>query len=393
MLGSRMRQFRLARGWTLEELSEQMNGVVTKQALSKWEADKAFPRPAALIALAGAFEVKVAELMAEPEYAVVCLQYRCRAALAPRARERVEASLSTSLERRLRLEDRTSSSRDCALPKPRLVASLEDAEEAARAIRMTWNLGLGAISNLSDVLETRSVHVFELAGEDDFDGLAAIATCEDGSVRAVGIAENPDTDGDRQRFNLAHELGHVLMVVDPGLNEELAADRFAGAFLVPRELAFQEVGERRKEMAWEELLLLKRLWGVSVQSILHRLRDLDVISESHHDWWRREIKAMGFQKREPMRLPREASTWEARRVARAEAEGLLSREQASAYVTLAPVPKTSAPDGIDRRALMKLSVEDRRAVLRAHAERLSDYYEEEARGDWVNGGFDESEST
>ena len=69
MLGSRMRQFRLARGWTLEELSEQMNGVVTKQALSKWEADNAFPRPAALIALAGAFEVKVAELMAEPEYA------------------------------------------------------------------------------------------------------------------------------------------------------------------------------------------------------------------------------------------------------------------------------------------------------------------------------------
>ena len=393
MLGSRMRQFRLARGWTLEELSEQMNGIVTKQALSKWEADKAFPRPAALIALAGAFEVKVAELMAEPEYAVVCLQYRCRAALAPRARERVEASLSTSLERRLRLEDRTSASRDCALPKPRLVASLDDAEDVARAIRMTWNLGSAAIANLSDVLETRSVHVFELAGEDDFDGLAAIATCEDGSVRAVGIAENPDTDGDRQRFNLAHELGHVLMVVDPGLDEELAADRFAGAFLVPRELAFQEVGERRKEMAWEELLLLKRLWGVSVQSILHRLRDLDVISESHHDWWRREIKAMGFQKREPMRLPREASTWEARRVARAEAEGLLSREQASAYVTLAPVPKASAPDGIDRRALMKLSVEDRRAVLRAHAERLSDYYEEEARGDWVNGGFDESEST
>jgi len=305
----------------------------------------------------------------------------------------VEASLSTSLERRLRLEDRLAASRDCSLPKPQVVVSLDEAEGVARAIRKDWDLGSGAIANLSDVLETRSVHVFELAGEDDFDGLAAVATCEDGSVRAVGIAENPDTDGDRQRFNLAHELGHVLMVVDPSLDEELAADRFAGALLVPRELVFEEVGERRTEMAWEELLLLKRLWGVSVQSILHRLRDLDVISEAHHEWWRREIKASGFQKREPMRLPREASTWEARRLARAEVEGLLSREQAAAYVVPVPAPTPVSQESIDRRALMKLSIEDRRAVLRAHAERLSEYYEEEARGDWVNGGFDEPEET
>lgn len=391
MLGNRMRQLRLARGWTLEELSEQMNGAVTKQALSKWEAGKAFPRPTALIALAHAFGVKAAELMAEPDYSIACLLYRSRAPLAPRTRERVEASLSTNLERRLRLEDRLSASRDCALPKARPVASLDDAEGVARAVRTQWGLGSEAIANLSDTLEARSVHVFELAGEGDFDGLAAVATCEDGSIRAVGIAENPDTDGDRQRFNLAHELGHVLMVVDPSVDDEKAANRFAGALLVPRELVFEEVGERRSEMALEELLLLKRLWGVSVQSILHRLCDLDVISYSHFDWWMREIKALGYQKREPMRLAREESTWEARRLARAEAEGLLSREQAAAYA--APAPAPIAQDRMDRRSLMKLNVEDRRAVLRAHAERLSEYYEEEARGDWVNGGFDEPEET
>jgi Zn-dependent peptidase ImmA (M78 family)/DNA-binding XRE family transcriptional regulator len=391
MLGSRMRQLRLARGWTLEELSHQMNGVVTKQALSKWEADKAFPRPTALIALAHAFGVKGAELIAEPEYSIACLEYRSRAPLAPRTRERVEASLSTSLERRLRLEDRLGASRDCALPRSRSVASLEEAEDAARSLRAAWGLGAEAIANLSDVLEARSVHVFELAGENDFDGLAAVATCEDGSIRGVGIAENPDTDGDRQRFNLAHELGHVLMDVDPVLDEERAANRFAGGLLVPRELVFEEVGRRRSEMAWEELLLLKRLWGVSIQSILHRLWDLDVISESHFDWWMREIKALGYQKREPVRLPREESTWEARRLAHAEAEGLLSREQAAVYA--APRPARVEQASVERRSLMKMSIEDRRAVLRAHAERLSEYYEEEARGEWVNGGFDGLDET
>lgn len=391
MLGSRMRQLRLARGWTLEELSNQMNGAVTKQALSKWETDKAFPRPTALIALAHAFGVKGAELIAEPEYSIVCQSYRSRAPLAPRTIERVEASLSTSLERRLRLEDRLGASRDCALPGSRSVATLEDAEDAARSLREAWGLGVEAIANLSDVLEARSVHVFEVAGEVDFDGLAAVARCEDGSIRGVGIAGNPDTDGDRQRFNLAHELGHVLMDVDPVLDEERAANRFAGGLLVPRELVFEEVGRRRSEMAWEELLLLKRLWGVSVQSILHRLWDLDVISESHFDWWMREIKALGYQKREPVRLPREESTWEARRLARAEAEGLLSREQAAVYA--APKPARVEQASVERRSLMKMSIEDRRAVLRAHAERLSEYYEEEARGDWVNGGFDEPDET
>ena len=391
MLGNRMRQLRLARGWTLEELSGQMDGAVTKQALSKWEADKAFPRPSALISLARAFGVKAAELISEPEYSIACLPYRQRAPLAVRARERVEATLSTGLERRLRLEDRLGASKECGLPQPRLVASLEDAEDVARGLRVAWNLGEAAIANLSDLLEARSIHVFEVAGEDDFDGLAAIARCEDGSMRGVGIAENPDTDGDRQRFNLAHELGHVLMIVDPALDEEQAAYRFAGALLIPRELVLQEVGERRSELAWEELLLLKRLWGVSIQTILHRLEELDVISETHYEWWAREIRALGYKKVEPLRLPRETSTWEARRLARAEAEGLLSREQAAAYAQ--PAVTSEAPARMDARSLMRLSLEDRRAILRVHAERLSEYYEEEARRDWVNGGFDGPDET
>jgi hypothetical protein len=182
----------------------------------------------------------------------------------------------------------------------------------------------------------------------------------------------------------------VLMQVDPTLDEEHAAHRFAGALLIPRELVFQEVGERRSEVAWEELLLLKRLWGVSVVSILHRLRELDVITEVHYEWWRREIRALGYAKTEPMRLPREESTWAARRLARAEAEGLLSREQAAAYAE-SPAPR--APMQIDARSLMRLSLEDRRVLLRAHAERLSDYYEDEARGDWIDGGLGDCEET
>ncbi len=388
MIGERLREMRLARGLTLAELSELMGGVVTKQALAKYESDKAFPRPKTLVALAQALKVKAADLMREPDYAITCIAYRTRVPLAPRARERLEATVRANLERRLRLEDRITAGQRVDLPKRTLVHDLEEAEDAARGLRERWGLGTDVISSMTEVLERNSVHVFEYPGHQDFDGLAAEARTEEGELRAIGIAENPDTDGDRQRFNLAHELAHVAIHAEGDLSEELAAHRFAGAFLVPRELVFDEVGRRRSDVSWEELLLLKRRWRVAITCILHRLLDLEVIGKSQYEWWRREIRAMGYATTEPGRIEREVSTWEPRHVARAEAEGLLSREQAAAYLSAEPRSRSGAGE-LDRRELMKLPLEDRRALMRAHADRLMEEYEKAARSDWMEADLGE----
>lgn len=387
MFGARLREIRLAKGYTLAELASAMDGQLTKQALSKYETGQSQPRPTTLVALARALGVKAADLLAEPDYEIKCLQYRTRAPLKPRSEERVEATLRHNLERRLGLEDRLGAGRRPKLPRdcPH-VAELVDAEDVASRVRAEWGLGSGAIPNLTEVLERQSIHVFEVPGEDDFDGLAATAHDTEGDLRAVGIAENPDADGDRQRFNLAHEIGHVILKIDAEVDEEAAASRFAGALLVPAELVFEELGRRRTDVSLDELLLLKPLWGVSAQCILHRLKDLDVISQTHYEWWWRELSALGYRKVEPVRLPREESTWEKRNLARAQAEGLMTREQAATYLGKRA---DGASDGVDRRALMKLSVEDRRAVLRAQAEQLVDYYEQVAASDWLEADLDE----
>lgn len=388
MFGARLREIRLAKGFTLGELAAAMDGQLTKQALSKYETGQSQPRPTTLIALARALGVKAADLIAEPDYEIECLQYRTRAPLRPRSEERVEATLRYSLERRLRLEDRLGMGRRPKLPQdsPRVVG-LADAEDVAAKVREEWGLGSSAIPNLTEVLERQSIHVFEVPGEADFDGLAATALDTDGELRGVGIAENPDADGDRQRFNLAHEIGHVMLDLDAEMDEEAAASRFAGALLVPAQLVFDELGRRRTDVSLDELLLLKPLWGVSAQCILHRLRDLDVISQSHYEWWWRELSALGYRRVEPVRLPREESTWEKRSLARAQAEGLMTHEQAATYLGS---PRAGGPsDAVDRRALMKLSLEDRRAVLRAQAEQLVEYYEQVATSDWLEADLDE----
>lgn len=390
MFGARLREIRLAKGYTLNELASKMDGQLTKQALSKYETGKAQPRPTMLMALAKALEVKAAELFAEPDYSIECLQYRTRAPLKPRSEERVEATLRYSLEKRLRLEDRLAVGRRPRLASNRVsVDDLMGAETAAETLRDEWELGSGPISNLTEVLERQSIHVFEVPGDEDFDGLVAIARDDDG-LRAVGIAENPDTDGDRQRFNLAHEVGHVILEPGAELTDEAVASRFAGAFLVPADLIFDALGTRRTDVSLDELLLLKRSWGVSMQCILHRLRELDVISQSHYKWWWGEIAALGYRTVEPARLAREESTWVQRNLARATAEGLMTQEQAAAYLGEARAP--GAADGIDRRSLMRLSLEDRRAVLRTHAEELVGYYERVASEDWLEGTLDEPDS-
>ena len=64
------------------------------------------------------------------------------------------------------------------------------------------------------------------------------------------------------------------------LDEEKAAYRFAGAFLMPAEALWSEVGKQRKSISLGELLALKSLFGVSVQALTYRCRDLGIFGPS-----------------------------------------------------------------------------------------------------------------
>ena len=79
---------------------------------------------------------------------------------------------------------------------------------------------------------------------------------------------------------MAHELGHMVLDVHPKVNEEKAAHHFAGAFLMPAETLWVEIGKRRKSMGWIELFDLKRIFGVSVQALTYRCKDLGIFSKA-----------------------------------------------------------------------------------------------------------------
>ena len=76
------------------------------------------------------------------------------------------------------------------------------------------------------------------------DGLNCRVHRTDGSEVPVMVCSTAKSI-ERHRFTLAHELGHMAMDIPPGVPEEKACNRFAGAFLVPRDELAREVGQRR----------------------------------------------------------------------------------------------------------------------------------------------------
>jgi Zn-dependent peptidase ImmA (M78 family) len=134
-------------------------------------------------------------------------------------------------------------------------------------------------------------------------------------VPVIVIKEN--TWAERKRFTLAHELGHMLMEVDAALDSEKAANRFAGAFLMPVEALWREIGKHRTAISFGELARLKELFGASFQAITYRCRDLGILGEAafrrmfqsfnEHGWRKppyQEPGAMAPAREQPQRMER-----------------------------------------------------------------------------------------
>ena len=86
-----------------------------------------------------------------------------------------------------------------------------------------------------------------------------------------------------------------MLDVSRGLDAEGAGQRFAGAFLMPGEALRLEVGKRRSALAIDEFLALKRVFGVSIQALTHRCRDLDIIGAATYRALFNEFGRLGWR--------------------------------------------------------------------------------------------------
>lgn len=326
MIGERIKLARLMARMSQQQLADCVG--VSKMAVSKYESGQMMPGVEVIQKLGDVLGVRLEFLLRRPPQLDIKPTYRKHARLGIRDEEAVIAEIREWLERYLAAESLfpPDEVRGFALPAgfPFMVKHLQDAETAAESLRQAWQLGEAApIENLTELLEEQGIKVGLVHGGDDFD---ACTFWVNDSIPVIAVKQS--TPGDRERFNLAHELGHIVLEVAPEMDEEKVAHRFAGAFLAPRRAAYRELGNVRHSLDWLELRMLKQKYGLSMAAWLYRARDLGILSEadSHSQWLK--FSARGWRKEEPEKLPPESPGRMTRLVHRLLAEDVISRARA-----------------------------------------------------------------
>lgn len=174
-------------------------------------------------------------------------------------------------------------------------------EEVAREARIFLGVGSGPIRHVIRLVE--SVGVVVVFSEP---GVAAIDAYSMHTATRPIIVLNPVKDDYyRQRFDVAHELGHLIMHHDaePGgkISEE-QANRFASEFLMPANEIVSFLPSSTAGRAWAQLAELKEHWGVSLAALLYRARSLGIMSDVSYRNAIVRMSQNGWRRAEPGRI-------------------------------------------------------------------------------------------
>lgn len=343
MLGMRLQRARKAAGLSLRDLAAKVG--LTHTAIRKYEEEKLVPSSTLLLSLAGALGVRTEYFFRPLTVELERIDYRKHRDFPKRRLEAIEYALLDQIERRLELESFFPKPPGRAFVPigslPEQIGDLAQIEEAADAVREAWDIGSDPIPDLIDLLEQQGIRVFRIAVEDrdcEFDGLAAST----GKVPLIVVASH--WPGDRQRFTLAHELGHLMIVgrLTPGIDEERACNRFAGAFLAPRAALLRKLGGHRSSIEPKELALLKEEFGLSMASLLHRTHEVGIVSQTWRISQSEEFRRKGWHRTEPgLPYPAEKARVFEEHVFHALAEGYVGESKAAELLRI-PVAELRA---------------------------------------------------
>ncbi|HRX15438.1 MAG TPA: XRE family transcriptional regulator [Spirochaetota bacterium] len=278
-IGSRIKQRRLNLNYSLDDLSRLLatkGTPISKAALSKYELGKSTPKALNLFNICNVLDTTPEYFLKNNTFEINWIAFRKTSKFTVKEENRVKSIAKEQIEAQMFLDGFIDNSKKkITLPKYK-ISTLEDAETAAEKLRTEWKLNSWPIESITSLLEEKEIFVVDVDSEKGFDGLSGYA---DGKIPII-ITIGKNT-ADRKRLNLSHELGHLVLDIK-NLKEEDTAFRFAGAFLIPKDCLFNALGHKRRHIDIRELIILKEEYGISIQALIRRCRDLDIINQQEY---------------------------------------------------------------------------------------------------------------
>ena len=277
----RLRQARIMKGLSMDELCLLLDGRITKQSIYKYEKALMLPDSAILLALADALDVDADFLFRPVEHRISNIEFRKKSSTGKKKIDSISSRIADSMERLIEVENilNLNDSQPAGIDK---ITVKDDADvlSAARAIRDRYAIGNDAIVSTTSFLEDNGFKVIELQEGNDFDGLSGFV---DDDIPFIAV--NDGFPSERRRFTSLHELGHLVLDI-PEEYQKKEAERlchvFASEMLLPADIFSSIIGPKRKEISLQELIPLQMQYGISISAMMHKAKNQGIISEGHY---------------------------------------------------------------------------------------------------------------
>lgn len=277
------------------ELVARLNGELTQGTLSKIEHGRI--QPSGELA-AGFAEVLGFRKSFFFEFAVLrdppISYHRKRAKLAVRDKDAVHG-LSEIIRLNLRklLDSVEVSTSLPSVPNIDPDENGRDVEALASVLRQRWSIPRGPVDDLTTLVEEAGIIVVPFDfGTELMDGFCQFS-CD--NIPPL-IFLNSNQPKDRFRFSLAHEIGHLMMHQTPHAEQEIEANRFAAALLMPD----RDIRNDFEQHSLTRFMDLKLYWGVSMQALMYKAWQLGSLNDRMYKYYVIEMSKRGFRKREPV---------------------------------------------------------------------------------------------
>jgi Zn-dependent peptidase ImmA (M78 family)/transcriptional regulator with XRE-family HTH domain len=303
--GQRIKQGRILRGFSQEQLGKKIG--ITRQAISNCEKDTISLNMANLLKVSEILELPLSFFYKPPteNNSDKMIFFRSKD-IPKKTKEQLREEINVFdkevvkyFEQYVKLPSINLPDLSYILKNSTYNYKKETIIEICKKIREHWGLANKPIDNLSYILQANGFIISrQYIDQDKTD---AFSQKLDNNY--IFISGNKEC-AVRSRFDLAHELGHLILHDNIEIDEfedkiiEKDADLFASEFLYPSEVFLEDIQDY--SLGFERFIELKEKWKVSIQLLVRKCKDLDVISEEKYIYFQKRISFNKWRKKEPL---------------------------------------------------------------------------------------------
>jgi Predicted Zn peptidase len=309
IIPNRVKQARISRGLSMLELSELLN--ISKQAVSQYEMGKIEPSKAILSEMSNVLKYPVSRFykpMPTNDLSSSAVFFRKKKTSKTKdisaAKEKIDifSEITDYLSQYINFPELNMPKIDYNSEGIDPIDN-EQIEEYALTLREHWRLGSGPIDNLMNVVQKNGIMVSKMILR--LSKLDAFSVWS--KVPYVFLSSDKDANV-RIRFDIAHELGHMLMHADYYSEEDLdtksalvekiedEANRFAGAFLLPKSTFQEDIFST----SIDHFIQLKQKWKASISCMIYRCETLGLLSSNQIKYLKDQMTKRVYWRKEPL---------------------------------------------------------------------------------------------